>query len=123
MTSDKIMKLLDKLKEATQGGRTRWAETADEDEFRVVFKTGMVRVGRAEAFDEDSGLWEKGYTATFLNRDGRVVEEFTRCRGEGHGLMAELFELARRSARRGDSLLDEMLAEVEGHGSGGQPSR
>jgi hypothetical protein len=106
----KFIKLLKELKSATENGKVSWSETMDENEFRVVLGPGMVRIGRHEALDEEDQSYLH-YSAKLLNRDANIVEEL---RGmDEQGLIADLFELARRSARGSERLLDDMLADVE----------
>ncbi len=108
--TDKFVKLLKELIIATKNGKVSWSETPDENEFRVVLGPGMVRVGRHEVVGEDVQSY-KYFSAKLLNRDANLVEELHE---EQQGLIAELFEAARRSARGSDRLLDDMLADVEG---------
>ncbi len=73
--SDKFLKLMDELRQATIEGKITWEETADESQFRALLKPGMVRIGRQVLYSEDGDITTT-YSITLLNREGRVVKEF-----------------------------------------------
>jgi len=110
--TDKFLKLMNELKRATIEGRISWEETADEEEFRAVLKPGMVRVGRRPAYDADDEATTV-FAITLLNQEGRVVEEFVAHQPASLEPAEELFELARRTALKGEKLLDDFLADLE----------
>ena len=108
--SDKFLKLMDELRQATIEGKITWEETADESQFRALLKPGMVRIGRQVLYSEDGDITTT-YSITLLNREGRVVEEFMTPEPYLEQ-MGGLFELARRTAMKGEQLLDDFLAEL-----------
>ena len=110
--SDKLLKLMRELKQATIEGKISWEDTADEGQFRVVLKPGMVRIGRHPAYDADDEATTV-FAITLLNQEGRVVEEFVAQQPFSLEPAAELFELARRTALKGEKLLDDFLADLE----------
>lgn len=109
---NKFHKLLRMLTQATIQGKLPWEDTADDDEFRAILGPGMIRVGRRRAYDDDgdSSIY---FAVTLLNRQAREAQEFEVRGSPEIELAAELFELARRSALKGDALLDELLADLE----------
>jgi hypothetical protein len=114
-TTGKLIRLLEDLKTLTEQGKVAWNETADEDEFRVALKPGLLRISRGTNYSDD-GDEARFYLVTVLNREAKVVEEFSRSsasEGIEFELMRDLYELARRAALRGDNLLDDMLTDVE----------
>jgi hypothetical protein len=108
----KFAKLVNELSQATKEGKLAWEDTADEEEFRAVLKPGMVRVGRRAPYFEEGDRMTY-YVVTLLNREGRVAEEFVAREPTVSERSAELFELARRSALKGNDLLDNLLADLE----------
>src|SRR4051812_13423159 len=108
----KFLKLISELTQATVAGKLTWEDTADEEEFRTVLKPGMVRIGRRIAYADD-GDSMTCFGLTLLNREGRVVEEFETQEPQFLERASQLFELARRSALKGDVLLDDLLADLE----------
>jgi hypothetical protein len=109
---NKLHKLLRELNQVTAEGMLPWEDTADDEEFRAILKPGMVRVGRRSAYYDD-GESSRYFAVTLLNPEGRVAEEFEARESPEIEMAAELFELARRSALKGDALLDDLLADLE----------
>ena len=110
--TDKFLKLIHELKQATVEEKISWEDTADEGEFRALLKPGLVRIGRRLIYDANGEI-ATVFAITLLNRVGRVVEEFVAQQPLSLEPSAELFELARRSAVKGDKLLDDFLADLE----------
>jgi hypothetical protein len=109
---NKFHNLLQKLTQATIQNKLSWEVTADDDEFRAMLSPGMVRVGTRTSYydDDDSSTY---FAVTLLDRQARVAEEFKARESPEIEMAAELFELARRSALKGDALLDDLLADLE----------
>ena len=105
----KLQTLVKQLASRTEAGRTRWAETDDLDAFRATMQGGMVRVGKAFAHDEDEGAYER-FCVTILDKQGLEVEEYC-SDGDGDEL-ENLWVMARRSARGGIDVLDQLLKET-----------
>jgi hypothetical protein len=108
----KLHRLFHELTQATNRGKLSWEDTADDEEFRAVLKPGMVRIGRRVALYDD-GESSRYFAVTLLNREGRIAEEFDSRESSETEMFAELFELARRSALKGDALFDDLLADLE----------
>jgi hypothetical protein len=109
---EKLHRLLLELAQATIKGKLSWEDTADDEEFRAVLKPGMVRIGRRVALYDD-GESSRYFAVTLLNREGRIAEEFEARESPEIEMSADLFELARRSALKGDALFDDLLADLE----------
>lgn len=109
MANPKFIALLKVLNNATKEGKVNWQETADEDAFRVLLGSGMVRI--ESGFGEDTG---HQYRAFLLNQKGRTIDELWV--GEGrdeYGLLDGLYSLARASALNIDMVVDSMLANLK----------
>ena len=111
-TAGKLVRLLHDLKTLTEQGRVTWSETADEDEFRVALKSGFLQISRGTSYTEE-GDAVRHYVVTVLNREAKLVEELIGTEAATVELLRDLHELARRSARRGDNVIDDMLMDVE----------
>jgi hypothetical protein len=72
----------------------------------------MVRIGRHPTYDADDEATTV-FAITLLNQEGRVVEEFMAQQPFSLEPATELFELARRTALKGEKLLDNFLADLE----------
>jgi hypothetical protein len=70
----------------------------------------MVRIGRHPALNEEDQC-DNHYSAKLLNRDAHIVEELDGPAEQR--LIADLYELARRSAWGSERLLDDMLSDIE----------
>jgi hypothetical protein len=110
MHSKKFLQLLTDLRDATAQSRIEWEDTADEDMFRTNLGPGMVRVSKSILSDDERPY----YTVWLLDPEGRVVDEYEALGGEDFSTIAELYELARRSARNASELVEAMLATL-GH--------
>jgi hypothetical protein len=114
----KFVQLIKSLKTATEQGRIEWSETVDEHTFRALLPNAIVRI--AKVFNEkmqleDQDLNEPAYIASLVDDGGEVLESVTsgQERGQHYVLLSELFELARRRARRIDDLLDRLITNVD----------
>ena len=114
--NEKIQRLVSDLLAATETGRVRWEDTADENTFRTSLRSGMVQVGKSAAPPEEEGM-DACHQVSLFDRRGRLIEELTVPALKGWEELAHLFEAARRSARKTDEVLDQILAEIK---SGGQ---
>ena len=113
MTEEKLIRLLQQLKIASEHDRLDWQETADEGSFRVHLGGGMVRVGEGVCRDDDD-MPHPAYHVTILDRRGNVVDEMSETGGPLFDLIGEVHRLARRRARNAEQALDEMLSAIGG---------
>src|SRR4051812_15998661 len=111
-TTGKLVRLLQDLKILTEQGKVAWSETADEDEFRVALKSGFLQISRGTSYTEE-GDAARHYLVTVLNREAKLIEDLVATEGDKAELLRSLPDLARRSARRGDNVIDDMLIDVE----------
>jgi hypothetical protein len=109
MATQKFIRLLEELSQATGEGKVRWHETAAENVFRVVLGDGMVRI---ESFGE--GM-DQEYRAFLLNQKGWIMDELSvRMDDEDlFTLLDNLYTHARRSALNVDKLVESMLADLK----------
>jgi len=111
----KLVKLLQGLIDATTLGRIVWEETYDGSGFRVVTEHGMVRIGG----DWDDDREEGTLVVTLMDRKARVADEFRLTEkqdsgpGSAYPIALQLSNIARRSARASEGLLDRMIADVD----------
>jgi len=109
--NEKFLALLDRLLQRTRSGKLKWRDTADENAFRLVLSNGLIRVERNPSFSADT---EEGPdTLLVLNRENKVVDRFVPGNQEATEKLARLWEMARRSARNADQVLDDLLGEIE----------
>ncbi|HQU44495.1 MAG: hypothetical protein B7Z73_11840 [Planctomycetia bacterium 21-64-5] len=113
MANDKLTEFLHRVLQRTLDGEISWKETADEDTFLAEFHNGAVLIARKEhAMPDDVPVPIVRYLeATLLNKQGRIVEEFVP-HEDDVDWMTDLYDRARLSARKGDSVIDELLKEV-----------
>jgi hypothetical protein len=106
--------MLEKVRELTDQDRISWNETASHERFNAVLGTGCVEVERRVLWDENENEELIMYEATLLNRSGNVVENMVdRTRRDSEtGLLPDLFRLARRKARKSETVLDAVLGEL-----------
>ena len=109
-SSSVIDNLVSQLIEATAGGRVKWADTADEDSFRTPFKAGSIRISAQASTDED-GVPDTDYYLVIINKDGKIADEYSSI--EDDVKLGQLYELARRSARDSDAVINSILEELQ----------
>ena len=111
----KFILLLESLKSASEAGRVEWTETLDVNTYRVPFDKASVRVGQFYDYDGDDKNDETPkYQAVLTDEKGNWLEVVTSKDDDGRYalLIMELFELARRSARKLDDLLDSLISNI-----------
>jgi hypothetical protein len=103
------------LLDATRDGKVNWRETADDDTFMVELKDVFIHVERGRRVDEEGELstWHRAY---LIDRKGRLVDEIGSNDMDDRTVLAEIFELARRSALETDNLLDKVAADLQTRG-------
>lgn len=109
---DKLLKLVIHLARETARGKIAWEDTADDETFRVGLANGVVTIEmfRDEDFNGDALF---NYRLTVFNERGQVAETFVPATSDGKKLIYELYEAARRSARRTNDVIDALLKETE----------
>lgn len=113
MATNKLTEFLHRVLRRTLDGQVSWKETADEDTFLAEFHNGAVLIARKEhPAPDDAPVPSIRYLeATLLNKQGRIVEEFI-AEDDDIAWMTDLYDHARLSARKGESVIDELLKEV-----------
>ncbi len=109
----KFQTFLGGLLDATRNGKLDWRDTADEDTFMVELNHGFVHLERRREADEDERP-HIYYRAYLYDRKGRLADEIGSWQMESKSVLSDLFDLARRSARETDSLLDQVSADLQG---------
>jgi hypothetical protein len=130
---DKLWELTNRLFVGTAQGTIKWSETAEEESFRAILNTGLVRVERTRAYQQprnttavptpdlqDVNLTRiaqavDGFEYSLLVLDDRNKEigRYVPDRPEHAMTLRNLWELASRSARNADQKIDFLLQEVE----------
>ncbi len=108
---EKIRQLVRQLVTNTKGGNVKWTDTGLEDAFRAHFKGGMVRVQKTMRIDEAVGE-VTDYSLTLLDRNGKELEDYYPPALTPEDDLANLWILARRSARSTVDVLENLLKEV-----------
>ncbi|MBX9680447.1 MAG: hypothetical protein K2X38_16940 [Gemmataceae bacterium] len=108
-----MQRLVRLLIDRTENGEQKWEDTADEDAFRSMLRTGFVRVNQNTRHSEDQYEPQVGYSITLLDKKGREVDVYAPGPQERTDDVVELWRLARRSARQGDELVKSFLKEFD----------
>lgn len=121
---EKLHELTHRLLIGTSEGTIKWAETAEEDAFRAVLSSGLIRVEKllspAKAVwmpgQSDPGLLADNhdYFVVILDEKNKEIARYTPDTDERKRTLRTLWELAARSARRADEKIDFLLEEVGG---------
>jgi len=97
-----------RLLKATEQGKIQRGETAGEESFRVVLKSGAVRIDRSVCADDDS----LSYALVVLNGKARETDRYSPTDIDGQKVLTSLWEFARRSARKSDKVIGSLLDEL-----------
>ena len=108
----KFEAFLSGLLNATRNGEVDWRDTADDDTFMVELKHGFVHIERLRQLDDEDRPFVT-FRAYLYDRKGRLADEISSGQMTIASVLIELFELARRSARETDSLLDQVAADLQ----------
>jgi hypothetical protein len=108
MTNEKIYRLITRLYENTEGGRTNWEVTARSNSFASYLSDYSVLIS------EENG----DYYLTIMNQEGDLIERISDVElGQEHGnslkLMQTLFAVSRRNARGADKAIDDILSSLD----------
>jgi hypothetical protein len=120
LAREKMSELVTNLIRRTKEGAITWGETAEEDTFRVVLSTGIVRVGR---FEKPHGFpfalppqlsFDKAllYSLVLLDNQSRELSQFISTNLDDVGLLGPLWDLAFSSARNPEKKIDSILREL-----------
>jgi hypothetical protein len=132
MFDDKMHKIACDLFSGTASGAVKWNETADEDSFRAILPTSLVRIERhsdpfaragAGAIPITTGLpfdppqSFKGYegwiySLVVLDSKNKDVARYVPKTNERALLLRNLWELALHSARDSEKKLDSVIDEI-----------
>ncbi len=103
-SSERMLRLVQKMLLLSKEGKIKWDPTADEDLFLTTFPEYSVSV-------------TGGDTSPALrlhNSEGRLIEGYSpEPYGSSHNALVELFSEARRSALGLDQALDNIFARLE----------
>ena len=118
MNEKRFWKLLYELGVLTQKGKVEWCDTAGEDCFTTLFKSGGVQLEKVY-LENAEGIPTPYYEATLLNSKSQPIQTLTSLPdvdddNPSPSPLRDYFELARFNARRGADVLDGLLAEVHG---------
>ena len=131
---DKVWSLGHALLEKTISGSIRWAETAEEDSFRAILNTGLVRIERYEDPRDRLGT---NITPSHQGLPFRLPSSYKTFEGfiyclvvlddrnkelaryipdiEAHAVgLRNLWELAKRGAQNSEQKIDDILNELAG---------
>jgi hypothetical protein len=116
MVNEKFLQLLNILLEETHTGKIKWNETVDDDAFRVVFGSGLVRIESQLSPENETPF----FVVSLLNRQGRTIETLAVGPNEvtypappvSYSFLSDLYTAARASARAADEVLDNILKEA-----------
>jgi hypothetical protein len=116
-TNSKFEQFLAQLLESTEEGSVRWQDTASDTTFSTALPSGIVHIERDQWPDEEGNLFPV-YIAYLYDRRGRLAEELTGGKMSDQGLLSRLYQLARRSARDTEGLLDRVAADLQSKKTG-----
>jgi hypothetical protein len=112
-----LQQLIDRLNEQTEGGRLKWM-SLDQDHFRADVDDGSVLIGEGtkRVYDDEQPEYVPSVRLTFSNRFGEIVERVEVPEYDKQfGRADQLYQAARRSARKGTEVLTGMLNALTPH--------
>jgi hypothetical protein len=122
---DKLFELANRLLVGTGDGAIKWSETADEDSFRAVLNSGLVRIERGPLLEPErwdprtpANSSEKStepleYSLLVLDERNKELGRYVANSPERRLTLRNLWEVAGRSAKNADQKIDSLLQEVE----------
>ena len=96
-----------------------WQETPSDDRFVAVLKSGCVEIEKQTYLPNELAEEADSFSATLLDRSGRVLESISSIEIDDEGLEAvlkKLFFLARSQSRKSDEVLDSLIEEIHNVG-------
>jgi hypothetical protein len=105
-----VIELIEKLVTLSSQNKVKWSETGDESTFLAPVSKFTVIITK-----EDPNVVYPDYRLQIVDQSGKLIEDdFIRVSSDpNYELVANLFEGARRSARRGNEALSDMLSSLE----------
>ncbi len=110
-TDEKLGSLMESLSRQTAEGFLSWQPTPEENTFRLVKKSGAIRVFRQEGYDPDYEQVHITRKFVVLNNSGNEVENYSVAEHH-YEVFDNLYKAARRSAYSVDDLLDNLIQEI-----------
>ena len=116
--ASRLMELIHLLDQATDRGTLPWEGTSDEDEFRALLKTGLVKIRKTNDFLREPSAnlaipVEEKCTVRILDSFNREIEFLVPSTPEEAEQLRELFCKARRSVLEIDRLYGAFLKELK----------
>lgn len=105
----KFNSLVQMLTRGTEGGRIYWEKTLEMYTFRATLASGIIRVAKHHPTRVGMPL----YSLTVVDLMGRILDDFAPLEIKDVEALASLYELAKASAWSRDSVIDDMLKEIE----------
>ncbi len=118
--SNKLNELIDLLSEAMDANRVEWEETPDENEFRTVLNTGMIRLRHhipiyapisGQAYFSQPMIPES-YSLTIMDKKNQMIDELRSEGKEQNARMASLWKKVRRIILDLDPSYNSLLGEL-----------
>jgi hypothetical protein len=121
-SSNRLPELVRLLNEATERDRLVWEGTPDEDEFRAVLSTGMIRLARHENKMFVGTLPPEGpfgkYSLTVLDQRNQVIERLIPKDADELEMLGQLFGKVRRRVLNLDMSYESLLNELRRRADG-----
>ncbi len=111
--TEQIHELFDTLLSKTRQQVLRWKPSAEDDTFRLEFKTANLRLSRSTRWDAEAEREIATLKLTVIDGLIRIVEEYRPETPEETERLEELYVLARRSALQTENVLDKLLLELQ----------
>jgi hypothetical protein len=107
--SRKYDSLVQMLTRGTESRRINWEKTLETYTFRATLASGIVRVAKHHS----TRAGTPPYSLTVVDLLGRVLDDFAPLEMKDAEGLARLYDLAKESALSMDSVIDDMLKELE----------
>ena len=117
MAYDKLLTLVQLLRDRTANGKVNWEQTSEDGVFQAAFPQYSVQIFSRSTRHRDEGREGLDYVLGIFNAEGALVEEAddlqlaTTITGANR-LMRELHDAARRKAMGVDDALDAIIGAL-----------
>lgn len=122
---EQLAKLTEYLFSSTSHGKIKWLPTADENSFRAVLKTAIVRVEKFRPSERPFGVATSAlagmlpdpvvFAVVVVDDKNRTISRYIPDEKSGQTAMVrELWDLARSSALGVDEKINDLLHELQG---------